>query len=84
MAGNGERKLVEREARRQVDGEEARVRLRLTARGEVGGDNICAWSAKLFDAAAVATSIGGYGASRALRFEETLENTSNKEEQREK
>lgn len=67
MAGKAERKLEDREARREVDGGEVSVRLAFTVRTEVGGDNICAWTAKL-DAAAVATSIGGYGASVDQRF----------------
>ncbi|KAK8603553.1 hypothetical protein V6N13_096031 [Hibiscus sabdariffa] len=62
-----ERKLVEREARREVDGEDVKVRLGFEIRAVVGGDSMCAWTAKL-DAAAVATSIGGCSASREQRF----------------
>ncbi|KAK8658243.1 hypothetical protein V6N13_036453 [Hibiscus sabdariffa] len=57
-AGKEERKLVEREARREVDGEDVKVLLGLAIRAVVGGDSMCAWTAKL-DAAAVATSIDG-------------------------
>lgn len=58
---------MERETRREVDGGDVRVRVGFAIRAEVGGDNMRAWSAKL-DAAAVATSIDGYSASREQCF----------------